>query len=556
MSAKIEINLEKSLNKYFVVHAKEGSQIEYLADDIFYFNNQQHTFVLPKILQENLDYTRALTDVASFYTIFHDEKTFVEFQPLNEISILKYQLLERLRIGVICSTNYQGSKKNFTKFFQNLSAYKSEINDENSAFYTLLNKLYLNFTNQKYINFSQKIDNIIIQLKKNILNQKEYNKFANELIETLGSDFNNFFTDLIQNEQEVEPDLNNIDFTNEEHKDLTNKKFVSVKIEPFNNQTIDIESFNQNINYKIFTTEFDKITKAKELAPLNEIKYLRHQLDLKIKTFKALDKKLLFNLVNLLESNKFKSWVSDQREGILDSKKLASIVTGNSQDNYFKKLQTRKNLNTAITILIDNSGSMRGKPITVAAICSDILTNLLEKFGIKIEILGFTTKEWKGGQSKKKWQSEGSPKNPGRLNDLKHVIYKSFNETWQKAKFSIAVMLKEGLLKENIDGEALLWAYNRLAKQPESRKILIIISDGAPLDEVTNMNNESLYLENHLKAVIKRLEKNSLIDLMAIGIGHDVTRYYSNAIKIDDSNNLSNILLQKIIEALNFRGNK
>ncbi|AIL66108.1 hypothetical protein NOVO_08950 [Rickettsiales bacterium Ac37b] len=225
---------------------------------------------------------------------------------------------------------------------------------------------------------------------------------------------------------------------------------------------------------------------------------------------------------------------------------MAELVAKNNHSYCYKQEHSQNALDTVMTLLIDNSGSMRGKPIMIAAMCSDILARTLEKCGVKLEILGFTTKEWQGGSSKKLWQNSASPANPGRLNDLRHIIYKSADTPWRKAKLGLALMLRDGLLKENIDGEAIIWAYNRLRKRKEKRRILMVISDGAPVDDSTLSVNDSRYLERHLRETISYIEKKKEIELVAIGIGHDVTQYYQNSERILDAAQLGNIIFEKL----------
>ena len=275
---------------------------------------------------------------------------------------------------------------------------------------------------------------------------------------------------------------------------------------------------------------------------------LRQNLDQQLLQLKNFISKLANKLQRKLLAKQNRSWEFDLEEGILDTSKLTRVIIDPFNSLSFKKEKDIDFKDTLVTILIDNSGSMRGKPISVAAICADILSRTLERCSVKVEVLGFTTKHWKGGSSREKWMNSDKPVFPGRLNDLRHIIYKSADTPWRQAKKNMGLMLKEGLLKENIDGEALRWAYNKMNKRKEERKILMVISDGAPVDDSTLSSNSSDYLETNLKNVVKWIENNSNIELLAIGIGHDVTRYYERAVKITDVQDLGDVMINQLTD--------
>ena len=300
--------------------------------------------------------------------------------------------------------------------------------------------------------------------------------------------------------------------------------------------------------YKNYTQEFDEVVNANELENEEELLRLRKSLDQQLLSLKNFISKLANKLQRKLLAKQNRSWDFDLEEGALDTSKLTRIIIDPLNSLSFKKEKEIKFKDTLVTILIDNSGSMRGKPISVAAICADVLSRTLERCSVKVEILGFTTKHWKGGQSRQKWMDNQKPLFPGRLNDLRHIIYKSADTPWRQSKNNMGLMLKEGLLKENIDGEALKWAYNKSLKRKEERKILMVISDGAPVDDSTLSTNTSDYLENNLKQTVKWIEKNSSVDLLAIGIGHDVTRYYDKAIKITDVQDLGDVMINQLTD--------
>lgn len=302
--------------------------------------------------------------------------------------------------------------------------------------------------------------------------------------------------------------------------------------------------------YKVFTKEFDQIVKAEALASKTELINLRKQLDLKLAEIKQATKRKAEKLQRKLMVKQNFYHIFDQEEGIIDNRKLSQVIITPSYKNYYRNLTFKEHKDTVISLLIDNSGSMRGKPITVAAITADILAKTLERGGIKTEILGFTTVDWKGGKSRRKWAEQGSVHNSGRLNDLRHIIFKTADTPWVRAKLNLALMLKDSILKENIDGEALIWAANRLYARKEKRKILIILSDGAPIDDSTLSTNSENILENHLRYVISGLEQDKNIELFAIGIGHDVGKYYKNATTIKNIDQLGDILFSKLEEML------
>lgn len=302
------------------------------------------------------------------------------------------------------------------------------------------------------------------------------------------------------------------------------------------------------IDYKAYTTEFDEEVEAADLADEEELERLRRQLDMQLANLQGVVARIANRLQRKLMAQQQRSWDFDLEEGLLDCARLARIVANPTHSLSYKWEKETEFRDTVVSLLIDNSGSMRGRPITVAAISADILARTLERCGVKVEVLGFTTKAWKGGKSREKWMGEGKLPNPGRLNDLRHVVYKPADVPWRRAKNNMGLMLKEGLLKENIDGEALLWAYHRLMVRPEERKILMVISDGAPVDDSTLSSNPGSYLEAHLQEVIEWMETKTPVQLTAIGIGHDVTRYYRRAVTLSDPEDLGGAILQNLAD--------
>ncbi|CAN7436612.1 cobaltochelatase subunit CobT [Ensifer adhaerens] len=306
--------------------------------------------------------------------------------------------------------------------------------------------------------------------------------------------------------------------------------------------------FNEKVDYTVFTREFDETIASEELCDEAELDRLRAFLDKQLSHLQGAVGRLANRLQRRLMAQQNRSWEFDLEEGYLDTARLQRIVIDPMQPLSFKREKDTNFRDTVVTLLIDNSGSMRGRPITVAATCADILARTLERCGVKVEILGFTTKAWKGGQSREKWLAGGKPQSPGRLNDLRHIIYKSADAPWRRARRNLGLMMREGLLKENIDGEALIWAHERLMARREQRRILMMISDGAPVDDSTLSVNPGNYLERHLRAVIEQIETRSPVELLAIGIGHDVTRYYRRAVTIVDADELAGAMTEQLAD--------
>jgi cobaltochelatase CobT len=307
-------------------------------------------------------------------------------------------------------------------------------------------------------------------------------------------------------------------------------------------------------DYKAFTLKFDEVVDAEDLCDSDELARLRAYLDKQLSHLQGVVGRLANRLQRRLLAQQNRSWEFDLEEGILDPARLMRVVIDPQQPLSFKREKDTEFRDTVVTLLIDNSGSMRGRPITVAATCADILARTLERCGVKVEILGFTTRAWKGGQSRETWLQSGKPVNPGRLNDLRHIIYKSADAPWRRARKNLGLMMREGLLKENIDGEALDWAHKRLLGRPEQRRILMVISDGAPVDDSTLSVNAGNYLERHLRFIIDEIETRSPVELLAIGIGHDVTRYYRRAVTIVDAEELGGAMTDKLAELFSENG--
>jgi cobaltochelatase CobT len=310
----------------------------------------------------------------------------------------------------------------------------------------------------------------------------------------------------------------------------------------------EVPQVEDGSRYRAFATQFDEVVEADDLCDPDELTRLRQQLDQQLQHLQGVVSKLANRLQRRLMAQQQRAWEFDLEEGLLDVARLARVVANPTHSLSYKRERDADFRDTVVSLLIDNSGSMRGRPITVAAMCADILARTLERCAVKVEILGFTTRAWKGGQSRERWVQEGKPRNPGRLNDLRHIVYKNADAPWRRSRRAMGLMLREGLLKENIDGEALNWAYRRLLARTEHRRILMVISDGAPVDDSTLSVNPGNYLERHLREVIKEVETRNQVELIAIGIGHDVTRYYRRAVTIVDAEELGGTMMKKLAE--------
>ena len=539
---------------------------------------------------EDFTKIRAETDSRALKIRYSNKKIYEKNLPTNSTSKFLYNLSEKIRYEQIGSNNLKGIKKNLLnnyelkqKFTKKNQLKSKEDVKVGEAFELYLLKNFLNVKLNKlseqilnYWNkeFDEKIKNKINFLKKNLYDQEVYNSIFAELIEEMN--INENIDENEENDQKEQEKSENNDGQNhqseseqENNKLETGQAGLDAEYD-FDNQKIDeslldtdsdseneqkvIQKNINNINkslYKVYTEEFDQVAKAEKLESNEEILRLRKNLDQQLTGFQDLITKLANKLQRQLLAKQNRSWEFDLEEGQLDSSKLPRIIMDPFNSLSFKKEKDLEFRDTIVTLLIDNSGSMRGRPITIAAICADILSRTLERCAVKVEILGFTTKNWKGGQSREKWNVTKKISNPGRLNDLRHIIYKSADAPWRQSKKNIGLMLKEGLLKENIDGEAILWAYNRIKKRKEERKIIMVISDGAPVDDSTLSVNSGDYLEKHLKQTVKFIEDKTDTEILAIGIGHDVSRYYSKAIKITDVQELGDVMFDQLSNLFN-----
>jgi len=580
----------KAISENFDLEIKFGNNI----------TSKENSLSLPEVINlRNLqDFTnlRAFADSEALKIKYTDKKIYLENEPSGNIAKALYAVAEKIRYEKIGSDKLKGIKNNIIQCYENKFKNKKieEIKKEADVYITEAFELYLrshffkikqNKATEKILSywkdsFDKNLKTKLKELDNCIQNQSKFSQIISELIDDLN------FEDSDKKEQKEknkasednskseDNDESENDSTNNEENEQTesNLNVMDDNLDSINenensnqNETKDIESnpmqteFKKNLlrnKYKIFTNEYDEIKAAEDLENEQEIIRLRKNLDQQLTSLQNIVAKLANKLQRQLLAKQNRSWEFDLEEGLLDSSKLSRIVINPIHSLSYKVEKQTEFKDTIVTLLIDNSGSMRGRPISVAAICADILSRTLERCSVKVEILGFTTKNWKGGKSREKWNTNNKPANPGRLNDLRHIIYKSADTPWRQSKKNLGLMLKEGLLKENIDGEALLWAYKRILKRKEERKILMIISDGAPVDDSTLSVNSGDYLEKHLKQTVKWIEENTNIEILAVGIGHDVTRYYKKAIKIADVQELGDVMVNQLTNLFSEKRNK
>jgi len=564
-------------------------------------NANENLLNLPDVsnLKDLQGYTdlRAFADSEALKIKYTNKKIFLQNEPVGTVAKNLYLIAEKIRYEKIGSDNLLGIKKNITQSYENKFKNKKieEIKTEGDNLITDAFELYLrshffkikqNDATQKMLScwkklFDKNLKGKLKKLDNCIKDQKEFSQVISELIGKLDfNDSNNQEKDEKKNtpedssssqdnakddktekdgnkeNEQNKPDLHVLD----DNKGLLDENENSEQDQTERNYDPNFEEkSNKKIlkaKYKIFTSEYDEIKQADALENTEEIARLRKNLDQQLINLQNIISKLANKLQRQLLAKQNRSWEFDLEEGLLDSSKLSRIIIDPMHSLSYKVEKKTEFKDTLVTLLIDNSGSMRGRPISVAAICADILSRTLERCSVKTEILGFTTKNWKGGKSREKWILNNKPANPGRLNDLRHIVYKSADQSWRQSKQNLGLMLKEGLLKENIDGEALMWAFKRISKRKEERKILMIISDGAPVDDSTLSVNSGDYLEKHLKNVVKLIEENSNIEVLAVGIGHDVTRYYKKAIKITDVQELGDVMINQLTKLFSEKDDK
>ena len=529
---------------------------------------------------KDLSKWRGESDFQAFWHTFHENK---KEMPLTLPARMIFNELEVSRVEILGSIEFKGSKKNLSDFLNQRSLDIDDIKSLNylshgvnlwlkeEANFPLSDEsktIIKNFCDKYKINEATK--KIKAELIENVSDQDKFEataiKFLQEikLLKDYEEEDNPDFddspgsTDDIEN-QELENDTEGSDESSIDLKDFSRDMEIDIQeaIESTDDTSIEEEidaipyPRNDFINqvkkdYSIYTTKFDEVIDAQDLVTSDESLRLRNQLDNLIKPHLLTIGKLANRLQRLLLAKQNTSWNYNLEEGMLDNARLHRVIANPTYPLSFKEETENKFKNTIVTLLIDNSGSMRGRSISLAAICADIIGSTLERCQVKTEILGFTTKHWKGGDSKKLWNIQGNRSNPGRLNDIRHIVYKSADNSWRRSRRYFGAMLREGLLKENVDGEALAWSHERLIKRNEERKILIVISDGAPVDDSTLSANREDFLDNHLRDIISLIENESPVELQAIGIGHDVTKYYKNSLTINRAEELGEVLLEEL----------
>ena len=531
---------------------------------------------------KDLNKWRGESDFQAFWHLFHKKSK--DFQ-LTLPARMIFNELEIARVELLGSSKYLGSERNISEYTNSRS---NELEDEKSLnFLSYGANLWL----KEFMNFdlSENSKNIVSKFIEKYKIDASANTIREDLIKNLDDQVSfeknaiQFLKKLDLVKENVEDEENNFEEAPGSTDDIDNNE-ETVQEDSGIEEKIDLKDFDDDLNidiqdatsniddtsiedeiesltypnndfqtpykedYSIYTSNFDEIIDAKDLVTNEESMRLRNQLDNLIKPHISTIGKLANRLQRLLLAKQNTSWNFNLEEGILDNSRLHRVIASPGYPLSFKQETENDFKDTIVTLLIDNSGSMRGRSISLAAICADIIGSTLERCQVKTEILGFTTKHWKGGDSKKLWIINGSRSNPGRLNDIRHIIYKSADNSWRRSRKYFGAMLREGLLKENVDGEALLWASSRLMKRPEQRKILMVISDGAPVDDSTLSTNSTSYLDNHLKQVISEIENRTELELIAIGIGHDVTKYYKKAVTIHRAEELGNVMLEQLTD--------
>ncbi|MDA9652014.1 cobalamin biosynthesis protein CobT [Pelagibacteraceae bacterium] len=582
-----------------------SSTVKAIAEDkeieVIFGNNStssEEKIILPEINNvfdlDNIASIRGAADNEALIYKYRNNDTYSEFLPNKEKNKKIYESLENTRIQILGSKYMRGVKSNL------LSLYEKNCNEKNYSNVTSQSDLEIEHALEIYL--KKKIDTNIVpksashalsywskwldskvgtsidDLLENLDNQEKFAKLANKLISDLKlydtnenkdeseddnkgqqteeldnpdideteSQSSMSDDDMENTEEEVQSEESElpVDENNDEMQDLEDDGSENVK--PQYKESKSVETILSE--YMIYSNKYDEIITAQDLCEDEELNRLRKYLDQQLKSFQTIISRLANRLQRKLLAKQNRSWEFNIEEGLLDTSRLTRVITDPFYSLSFKKEKDTDFKDTVVSLLIDNSGSMRGRPITVAAMSADILARTLEKCGVKVEILGFTTKAWKGGKSRESWMQNNKPPSPGRLNDLRHIIYKAADEPWRRSKKNLGLMMREGLLKENIDGEALLWAHKRLQNRYEARKILMVISDGAPVDDSTLSVNSGNYLEKHLRGAINWIENKSDVQLLAVGIGHDVTRYYKKAVTIVDAEQLADVMTEQLVD--------
>jgi cobaltochelatase CobT len=530
-----------------------------------------------------LSYIRGMADYTALNIRHHDQGLHLSLRPSSQANAALFDLLETVRVETLGSEHLEGVRHNlYQRFEQN--ALRKNMQAETLPPLAVvelvarkhIQNLQVPFFLAKALEKSETdyLKPLFSDMQSSVGNQERFAQLTLELIKKLS----HITASLEKGSNSMAPSETDPENSGEDNqpseqpqapKTLSSDAMQSITLTALHPGTMTGDEtaakegkealsksapypFNHDIArpdtrpYHAYTHRFDEVVPASSLASASELDYLRKQLDSKLTQFQSITARLASRLQHLLMAKQARQWMFDEEDGFIDSRKLSRLVVHPDYQAIYKREKDTDFRDTVITLLIDNSGSMRGRPITMAALSADILSRTLERCGVKVEILGFTTAEWKGGNAYKQWNKSGRPAQPGRLNDLRHIIYKPAEISWRKARRNLGLMLKDGILKENIDGEAILWACERLLKRPEQRRILMVISDGAPVDDSTLSTNGGNYLDRHLREVIAYVENELPIELLAIGIGHDVTRYYQRAVTISDIDKLGETMTEQL----------
>ena len=549
-----------------------------------------------KMTLDEILIARGTADSYALRNRHSSSNTFQKYLPKGELAAKIYESMERARCDSIGIADMPGAASNINarndndaikKGYDNSAADFKNFLPEAIGLHVkelLTNKPNPESTN-KLLNYwrpiiESQVSVSIKSLKDNIDSQAAYAKHIRQLLKDLGygdqlgddpddstseNEDSSDSTEEVESEDQSENSENPDTTPDQEDSTSEDNEETSATVQDADQNNLEddavldegdppnYESSKEKISeadpdYKVFSSKFDEEIMAEELADQKELERLRAYLDQQLNQVKGAVSRLANKLQRRLQAQQNRSWKFDLEEGLLDSARLARIVANPTTPLSFKQESETEFRDTVVSLLIDNSGSMRGRPISIAAICAEVLVRTLERCQVKTEILGFTTKAWKGGQSREFWLEKERPPTPGRLNDIRHIIYKTADAPWRRSKNNLGLMMKEGLLKENIDGEALEWAYRRAIRRSEARRILMVISDGAPVDDSTLSVNPSSYLERHLRSVINMIESKEVVELIAIGIGHDVTRYYKRAVTITDAEQLAGAITEQLAE--------
>ncbi len=592
-SHKIEVFKKSISSTLKAISKKKDIYINFGAEKEI--SNEVVTLPIPSIKLEDIEKKeiRGIADSIALKFKYHDKKLHEKLKPNSKMINKIFDSIEDARYEAIGINEYSGIKNNLEinmeSKYKNIQINKNDVAIEDAAKLIIQEKL----TNKKLSKDLHKIVDVwkndiesainknIEELQLNMHKQKDFSNISLKLAEQLQSiqaevdveednqnnndeDLDNENQDQNQDQENDDQNLNEENSEAEENLSMEQEETDTDIIEDENSDSENSKDANpfysppqeekDNFIYDAYTKKFDETISAQDLCDQDELLRLRTNLDKQIDNMDNIISQLANRLQRKLMAQQNRWWEFNLEEGVLDASRLTRIIINPLQSLSYKEEIESEFKDTIVTLLIDNSGSMRGRPITVAALSADILTRTLERCGVKVEILGFTTRSWKGGKARDEWIKNGRPSNPGRLNEIRHIIYKSASNPWRRSKTNLGLMLREGILKENIDGEAIAWATDRLNKRIEKRKILMVISDGAPVDDSTLSTNSGSYLDKHLRQIIKKTEANSNIELLAIGIGHDVTRYYKQALTIIEVDQLGSAITNQL--AILFDKNK